>query len=120
MNPPTRCHLWRNETLTTTEIYETLEKVETYDDDDHYSRRLMRCRDCGQLYFREFIEEIDWEGGNDPQYSTYIPVETEAEIAALRATDRFGLLAFSPRLLVDFPKEAKEPRVHWVGRPTTA
>jgi len=116
MNAPIRCHLWRAETLTTAEIYATLERVETYVDDDHYSRRLMRCRECGQLYFREFIEEVDYAEGNDPQYSTYVPVESEAEIAALRATDRVGLLQFVPQLRSDFPKEAKAPRVYWVRR----
>src|SRR5262249_3412112 len=72
--------------------------------------------ECGQLYFYEFYETIDWEHGEDPQYSTYVPVETAAEIEALKATDHFDLRQFSPRLQHDFPKDAKVPTVYWVRR----
>lgn len=70
----------------------------------------------GQLYFFEFYEEIDWEGGNDPQYTTYIPVETNEEIETLKKSSPLELLQFFPRLQIDFPKEAKEPKVWWNGK----
>jgi hypothetical protein len=76
----------------------------------------VKCRTCGQLYFYEFYEWIDWTGGNDPQYVTYIPVESHEEIEALRKTNEFTLLNFSPRLHKDFPRDATEPTVYWVGR----
>ena len=64
--------------------------------------------------FYEFYEEIDWDDGDDPQYSTYVPVETDAEIETLKVTTVFGLLDFSPRLHKDYPKGAKGPTARWV------
>jgi hypothetical protein len=41
---------------------------------------MLKCRECGQLYFFEFYDWIDWEDGRDPQYTTYIPVEIDEEV----------------------------------------
>jgi hypothetical protein len=41
---------------------ETFELVEEYDDERHLGRSLRKRRECGQLYFREWHEWIDWEG----------------------------------------------------------
>jgi hypothetical protein len=87
-------------------LKDLFERIETYVDDDHLVRSLLKCRECGAFYFHEFYEWIDWEDGNDPQYSTYIPVETDEEINALKTASPFGLLGFSPRLQRDFPKDA--------------
>ncbi len=91
------------------------ERIDTYVDECHLVRSLLKCRECGQLYFHEFYEEIDWEGGNDPQYFTYVSVETDDEIETLKSASLFGLLEFSPRLQRDFPKDEK-PKVGWVGK----
>jgi hypothetical protein len=71
MRPSDRGHE-RTDTLRT--LGNTL--LDTYADDSHLSRRLLKCRECAQLYFFEFYEEIDWLDSKDPQYVTYIPVET--------------------------------------------
>lgn len=92
------------------------ELIGTYVDESHLMRDLLKCRECGQLYFHEFYEEIDSEDGNDPQYITYMPVETEDEIKTLKAASQFGLLAFSPRLQKDFPMDAEKPAVRWIGK----
>ena len=63
---------------------------------------------------REFYEEVDWEGGDDPQHSTYIPVESDTEIEALKETTPSGLLQFVPRLQKDYPKDAEQPTVRWI------
>jgi hypothetical protein len=113
----TMCPLGTPRTVTRAREAEgSLRAVETYVDDDHLVRCLLKCRECGALYFHEFYEWIDWEDGNDPQYSTYIPVETDAEIEALKTASPFGLLGFSPRLQRDFPKDAAKPTVRWVGK----
>jgi hypothetical protein len=49
--------------------------VKTYADDSHIVRDLLKCADCGHLYFHEFYEEIDWKEGNDAQYTSFIPVD---------------------------------------------
>ena len=82
---------------------------QTFVDESHLSRELLRCKDCGQLYFFEFYEEIDWEDGNDPQFSTYVPVETGAEIEMLKKASPIKLLEYLPQLRRDFPKDAKSP-----------
>ena len=114
MKEPTQCELWAKPELVLKPTKERFELVETFADESHFWRYLLRCRECGQQYFFEFYEQIDWEGGDDPQYSTYVPVETDAEITLLKATAPFGLLDFVPRLHKDFPKGAKEPAARWV------
>jgi hypothetical protein len=114
MKEPTQCVLWTKPELIEGAKAERFERLETFVDESHWWRYLLKCRECGQLYFFEFHETIDWEDGDDPQYSTYIPVENHAEIEALKQTGPSGLLQFSPRLQRDFPKGAKAPAVHWV------
>ncbi|MBN2326835.1 MAG: hypothetical protein JXR73_06750 [Candidatus Omnitrophica bacterium] len=116
MKNPTQCVLWENPELVRGPSQDFFELMETYVDDSHLSRRLLKCRECGQLYFFEFYEEIDWVDGDDPQYSTYIPVETGEEVQALKNSSQFGLLQFFPRLQIDFPKEAKKPKIWWNGK----
>lgn len=118
MKKPTQCALWEHPELLLKpgKLKDLFERIETYVDDDHLLRSLLKCRECGALYFHEFYEWIDWEDGNDPQYSTYIPVETDEEIKALKTASPFGLLGFSPRLQRDFPKDAARPTVRWVGK----
>lgn len=115
MKAPTQCVLWEHPERI--EMPEQFEHLATYEDDSHLIRRLLKCRECGQCYFYEFYEEIDWENGNDPQYRTYIPVETEEEIEELKKSSSFELLRFTPRLQRDFPKEADKPsKSCWIGK----
>jgi hypothetical protein len=114
MKAPTQCIFWTKPKLVQGPKTERFELVETYADESHWSRCLLKCRECGQLYFYEFYEIIDWEDGEDPQYWTYIPVESEAEIETLKKTSPIELLEFLPRLRIDFPKGAKVPSVGWV------
>lgn len=114
LESPVNCHLWKKEQLESSDLRSVFESVETYVDENHFIRRLVKCKDCGQLYFMDFYEEIDWEEGNDPQYTTFLPVETKEEIELLKNTTMLGLANFSPRLQKDFPKEADSPNVYWV------
>jgi hypothetical protein len=116
MKKPTQCVLWEHPELVLEPLKDRFERIDTYVDESHLMRFLLKCRECGQLYFFELYEEINWEGGNDPQYSTYIPVETKDEIKTLNSASPFGLLDFSPRLQEDFPKDAKKPTVRWIGK----
>jgi len=68
MHRPTRCHLWQVDVLQSQDLRDIFEVVETFEDTSHFSRCLVRRR-CGQLYFYQFHETIDWEDGDDPQYS---------------------------------------------------
>jgi len=116
MRPPTRCHLWQADVLQPLDLRDTFEVVETFKDTSHFSRCLLRCTRCGQLYFYQFYETIDWEAGDDPQHSTYVPVASHEEVELLKKTSSLELWQFSPRLVNDFPKGAKQPNVFWVGK----
>jgi hypothetical protein len=113
MKRPTQCVLWEKPELVGTDHFEL---IETYVHESHLWRYLLKCRECGQLYFFEFYEVIDWIDGDDPQYLTYIPIETAEEIETLKKSSPIDLLRYFPRLQKDFPKGAKSPNVRWVGR----
>ena len=115
MKEPIRCILWKSPELVEPAAVR-FEPVATYDDTNHWSRALLKCRECGQLYFYEFYEEIDHAGGEDPQYRSYIPVTDEEDAAKLAKMMPFELLTFTPRLQTDFPREAKHPGVCWIGK----
>jgi len=116
-NRPTRCRLWQKPDLAAADLRpDAFTVLETYLEESHHMRRLLQCRECGQLYFYAFTEEIDWAAGNDPQYRVYIPVGTLAEARRLNALSAAELLTLLPRLQVDWPAAAESPRARWVGR----
>ena len=91
---PRQCVLWNEPHR----VRGRFKEVESYEDSSHLTRSLFECNECGQLYFHEWYEWVDWEGGADKHYTTLIPVQTREQIEALRATDIFGLLSYFPRL----------------------
>ena len=107
----TNCHLFTDSTLTSDDVYRSLEELKTYIDESHLHRNLMRCKKCGQLYFHEFAEEIDWVGGNDPQESIYAPVIDEAEGDRLNEMSTSGLMS-RPHFTIIFPADEEK-----LGRP---
>jgi hypothetical protein len=98
---PTQCILWEQPDRVAGKFGEFLEEVESYEDSSHLTRSLYKCRECGQLYFHEWYEWVDWKEGNDKMYTTLIPVQTQAEIDALKETDTLMLMAYFPRLQID-------------------
>ncbi|MDO8492197.1 MAG: HD domain-containing protein [bacterium] len=113
---PIKCALWEKPELVKEPMKERFELLETFADESHLFRYLLKCHECGQLYFFEFYEEIDWEHGNDPQYTTWIPIDTPEDAQKLSKLSPLELLQFLPRLQKDFPKDAKIPSLRWVGK----
>jgi hypothetical protein len=114
---PAQCVYWRDaELVRAAPMKDGFELIETYADESHLKRYLLKCRECGQLYFFEFYEWVDWENGNDPQYSKYIPVPTVDDAQMLRKATQAELLLFSPSLNIDFPKDADAPKIYWAGK----
>ena len=114
---PAQCVYWRDaELVRAAPMKDGFELIETYADESHLKRYLLKCRECGQLYFFEFYEWVDWENGNDPQYSKYIPVPTVDDAQMLKKASQAELLLFSPSLNIDFPKEAERSRIYWAGK----
>lgn len=108
ISPPANCHLWTDGIIDKKDLYSTLEIIKTYADDSHFKRELKKCKKCGQLYFFEFYEEIDWKEGNDPQYQTYIPVndiETADELSKLPTILLLNYLS----IRIDWPANADKP-----------
>ena len=113
MKAPTQCILWAKPELIDSGMKERFEQLETYEDDSHLWRYLLKCRECGQVYFFEFYETIDWDAGDDSHCSTYIPVQTPEEVEVLKKAPVGDLSLFSPRLLRNYPTP---PTVRWIGR----
>jgi hypothetical protein len=114
---PTQCVLWDDPKLVRgTRMKELFELIDTYADESHLKRYLLKCRECGQLYFFEFYEWVDWENGNDPQYSKYIPISNLDDAEMLKNAEPHDLLRFSPSLNIDFPKDAEAPTMYWAGK----
>lgn len=78
--------------------------LKTYVDESHLWRYLLKCKKCGRLLFYEFKEEIDWENGDDPQYTTFIPVKSEDEGEILQRKSSLELLGITPRIQQDSGK----------------
>jgi hypothetical protein len=113
---PTECHLWNKKVLTRDDLRTSLELVKTYEDDSHLMKSLLRCKDCGHLYFHEFYEIVDWEQGNDAQYSTWIPVDDAASSDALNDLSPLELLQYGG-IRVDFPSNAAQPTAPYWNLP---
>jgi hypothetical protein len=105
------CHLWNKADISPEDLRQDLSMEQIYEDDSHLMRKLMKCKKCGQLYFYEFYEEIDWSEGNDPQYRTWIPVEDAESARALHALSIFEILKF-PSIRSDWPRDQKEVRTY--------
>lgn len=115
MRAPLRCELWKSPEATLARGMEAgFLLVHTVAKESHWWRHVLKCRDCGQLYVYEFTEEIDWADGEDPQFATWVPVETDAELAAARAAPPGGLARFVPRLCKDWPKGKARPTLRRV------
>ena len=106
MDTQIQCHLFEK-----TPSKEDIEYIHThfkhikeYVDESHLFRYLLKCDKCGQLYFYEFNEEIDWQDGDDSQYNTYIPVKSEEEADEMNKKNSFELLAIKPRIQHDVGK----------------
>ena len=102
--------------LKSEEISAAFDVIEVFVDESHIKRRLVKCKECGQLYFDEFYEEIDWLYGDDPQYITLLPVSSKEDIEKLKKASVTELTRFTPRLQKDFPKDADKPKVYWIGK----
>ena len=61
-------------------------------DDSHLGVMIRKCATCGQLFVAVFLEHVDWQGGDDSQYWTLMPI-TEAESVELTAMHKVAAIA---------------------------
>jgi hypothetical protein len=107
---PVKCVLWNEPERVRDLRFDT---VTVFADDEHSRRTLVKCPECGQLYFYEMREETDFANGEDPIYRSYIPVPGGEHAAALSLAAPSSLLRVRPALHVDWPSEREKPAVYW-------
>lgn len=115
-DPPLTCALWKHPEATLARGLEAqFERLEIIARDSHWWRYLLKCRGCGQLYVYDFLETVDWHGGEDPQRATWVPVTTSDQIARAKTAPPGAMRAFTPRLCRDWPKGQEKPSLVRVG-----
>ncbi len=113
---PSQCRLWRDPQATLAPKMDAVfELADTLCEESHWWRYILVCRTCGQHYLFEFYEEIDWSGGNDAMYRTYLPVTGAALARALHRDTARGMLSIHrPALIADSPTGKAERRPYWL------
>ncbi|HMX33228.1 MAG TPA: hypothetical protein PKC66_13390, partial [Leptospiraceae bacterium] len=107
---PIDCHLWKIRFPSVEDWPLDLKTLVVFEEDVHFERSLKQC-DCGQLYFYEMIEFIDFERGEDPIYRTLIPIADEQTAVSLNSKSKFELINFLS-LRYDWPNNEKNARVY--------
>ena len=77
-------------------------------DESHFHLLILRCPACSQAFLSVFMESIDWQGGDDPQFWSIVPITgvelenllktppTERELTAF-ASGRRSLFRSAPK-----------------------
>jgi hypothetical protein len=95
-----------------------LRRVRELIDESHFIVTILTCPHCAQRYVSVFTEMIDWEGGEDPQYWTLLPIsggEAEGLIQQAASLNEVTLNALGRErrsLRRDYTKD-EPPRVYW-------
>lgn len=117
---PVQCALWKSDRLSPQMLYDLLEFVEplTDDDDDHLRRSLKRCKECGQLYFHEFYEAVDYAESKDGIYQTWIPVADAESARRLARQPVFAILRYPSMRTNSWLGSDESAGPHWNLPPT--
>ena len=113
MYEPTECILWTEPNKILRGASNLFTQIECFMQESHFSKRLLRCRECGQHYLVEFHEDIDWVDGDDPQVWIYTPVADANECMQLLRGELDRESARRPRLHRDWPK-GEDMKAYWV------
>jgi hypothetical protein len=99
LTQPVQCALWRQPELIEGELADRFEFLKILTDDEspigNVYRRLLKCRECGQLYLMELYDR------SGASYDTFIPVETKEMAECLSSRSIYDLLTVYPRLQRD-------------------
>ena len=115
MPNPATCQLRTDpETVLADKMASRFELVEEITKSSHHWRYLLACRACGQRYFFEFYEEVDWQDGDDPSWMTYVPILSDEDLGHLtRQPPRALAMSGRERLCIDHPKGGPKT-IAWV------
>jgi hypothetical protein len=93
-------------------VLASLELLGTYFEDHSQSQKLLRCKECGQLYFCDFQDVSRYFDNHGMQDHVLIPVENTAAADILFSQPR-ALRAGLPALVMTWPPEDAKP--YWVN-----
>lgn len=114
---PTGCVYWTKPELAfrpgrTLDQFETIETLER---NMHELKQLLKCRECGQQYFYEFWEEMHFDGRDDSQFVTLVPVESAGDVEFLSKKTFWSLRAAGICLCEDCPGDFAPRRfIYWM------
>lgn len=100
------------------EARDGLTRLKELIDESHFILAILVCPRCDQRYVSIFTEMIDWEGGEDPQYWTLMPItnpEADDLIQQETSLNEESLNALGPgrRCLRRGHPKAGQPHVFW-------
>lgn len=103
--------LWNKNGLTLSDL--NFEIVKVYLRTPHIERDVLRCRECGQLYFHEWYDHVNFTHDND-MYDTYIPVESQEEIDTLAKTPGASELSQYLPQIHGSHTNGHDDALHWI------
>lgn len=111
---PKQCILWKKKKLTPADVPAGMfEGVSSLPEIPHISERLLRCKECGQLYLFEYNDFFANYENDLPVYMTYVPV-SEEELKEHLKVEKTMTSIFSatkgPKLLYDVKEEGENVR----------
>jgi hypothetical protein len=102
-----------------------LDLVSRLVDESHYIVSVRVCPSCGQEFLRVFTERIDWEGGEDPQRITVLPITHDEALALIAQGEHVNEAQLSQmgrdRRFLEFDWPSREPmRIRYTTGPLVA
>lgn len=109
------CCLMKKKELSLEDLRQ-LKHVDTLIDSSHFSLSLMVCPECRQMYLHCSIEILDWEEGDDDDWSFYTPV-TDQEADMVRLEDSIARAIVDSRRHITIHPDG---HVFWTDQPEVA
>ena len=78
----------------------------------HFIVQLRRCAECGQQFVWIFGESVDWEGGEDAQHRSVVPVTAE-EAESVELPSLAALGDGRRYLETTWPTDSRKQAVGW-------
>jgi hypothetical protein len=85
----------------------------------HFIVQLRECAECGQQFVWVFSEAVDWEGGEDAQHRSVVPISEDEARSLVKLADRVDAVSLADLgrgrryLVTDWPTDARSPTIAW-------
>lgn len=109
------CHLWNKKIFSGDDFsLSHFVFIRDYLDQGHVVSSLVRCIDCGQLYFYEHHADVEADLEDEDAYTILVPIEKDREEEVMVSESPLDLLAKDPRLQWEI-KDGVET-IQWLHR----